>query len=46
MRVASIISGVVGGVVLLTSLLTVMFFALDSSIVLGKVGVGFALVTF
>ena len=45
MRVASIISGVVGGVVLLTSLLTVMFFPLDSFMLLGKVAVGLALVT-
>jgi ABC-type uncharacterized transport system involved in gliding motility auxiliary subunit len=40
MRVASIILGVIGGVVLLTSLLTLMFFPLDSFMLWGKLSLG------
>ncbi len=44
MRVASIMLGVVGAVVLVTSLITVMFFPLDSAFLLGKLAVGLAMV--
>lgn len=44
MKVTSIMLGVVGAVLLTTSLITVMFFSLDSAMVYGKVSLGLAMV--
>jgi len=43
MRITSIMMGVIGGVVLVTSLLTVFFFPPDSALFLGKLTVGVVL---